>query len=267
MSEENNIYYLKYLKYKKKYLDLVGGKKHKSGHSHHHHSSRHGSNPTFIPTSANSGYFFNGPQNMGLTSSPIIPILTVSPSSSPTFITSKPNIVSSGTNTFVPIPSLTPNTVVSSRSSSPNLLLRPASPTFGLASSIGLASPSIGLLGPSIVRIGATNDYSEFDTAFDTVNKRFSRDEFLIKFNLNYKTYPVKSYKNKTINEFIQEKNNIETTLRNKNIINSGIAIMTYDILMTNLVNLRVPNVYEQLDLQNLIKKYIVIDQIINILQ
>ena len=265
MSEDNNNYYLKYLKYKKKYLDLVGGKKHRT-----HRNNYNSRETSFIPISGNSGLITNNTN-----SSPIIPILTLSPSSSPTnipnMIVSGPSVIATTPSIFVPtqrptvvqkstfIPALTP------RTSSPTLVssLSPAIVSTGIGSILSTAT--VGPIGSKIVTITSQSNYSEFDTAFDTINKIFNRSEFLNKFNLYYNSYPIKTYKGRSVNDFLQEKNTLESTLRNLNIISS--TGNSFNAMMTNLVNLRIPNPLEQLDLQNLIKKYVVLETIIGILQ
>ncbi len=241
MSKDNNKnYYLKYLKYKKRYLDLVDQKKKSS---------------IFVNTSGNSGLINNS--LLSPRTSPIIPLLSLSPSSSP--------------NIFLPprIVSVTQPTMISSK---PTFV--PSKPTFVPSNTSFVPSNTsfvpITALTPNnynpIQPILTTSNYNDFDTAFDIVNKTFLRNEFLNKFNLYYNNYPVKTFKGKTVDHYIQEKSLVENTLRENGILLT-FSTNSYDIMMNRLLNMKLSDVYKQLQLQNLIKNFIVLETIINILQ
>jgi hypothetical protein len=254
MSEDNNNYYLKYLKYKKKYLDLIGGKK------------KHRS--FLIPKSSNSSYI-----------SPIVPILTLSPKPNsflvPTpltsFLTAKPQL-----RTISPISGLvTSPGLVSSTGlvTSPGLVSSTGLVTSpGLVSSTGLVSGTGLITRPILpfVNIFSSNNYNEFDGAFDTVNKKFDRNVFSTIFNLKVNNQE-KTYSGKKIIDFTSEKEKIEQQLKINGLFTDN-TYNSFEMLMTKLVNqnlhiFTVLGYQRQLELQKLIKNYIVLDTIIKTLQ
>ena len=181
MVEEIN-YYNKYLKYKKKYLDLER-KYHTHRHMHRHHLQPIGPLTSVIP-------LFNPP-------SPII----VRPAS--------PIIV---------------------RPSSP-IIVRPFSPF--------------------------TNDYNEFDPAFDFINNRFDRNIFLKIFNLSY-NFINKTYKGNTLSDMLRDKKIIETKLIELNIFTLN-KYNSFELLINKISSLN----YQ---LQDYIKKYVILNEMINII-
>ena len=279
MSDNN--YYLKYLKYKKKYSEL--SKK-------YGHKSRSRSNSTFLPMSGNSGLLV---QNSGLNAqsliSPLSPspvnlvqvptIVTISPPSSPRqagVFSSGPSYGSStsgpsyGSSTSIVSSLLSPSTS-SYVSSYVDPTISPTGPRYLRTRTIGpsFLEPRPSYLTSSNGPLSSTTvktTYDEFSDVIDLIKRTFTSDEFLRKFNLNYKDYPVKTYNNRRIEDYIFEKNQIENTLLNANIL-SKIGGNTLGEMMQRLLNKvhTVPiSVHEQYELQNLIKSYVILDSIID---
>jgi len=199
MTEDIN-YYNKYLKYKKKYLDLER-KYHKHEHRHGHRHRHHFINP-FIQTL---------PIGVPIISSPIL--------------------------------------------SSP---IRPASP-------ILVSSPNLPILVSSPIRanlpIFRFNEYREFDPAFDFINSRFDRDLFVKIFKRSYNEIN-KSYEGITLPDILRDRQIIEAKLIEENIFTPN-TYNSFELLMSKIAY---KYLNYQSQLQDYIKKYVVLNEMNNIL-
>ena len=198
MAEDIN-YYNKYLKYKKKYLDLEKKyHKHRHGHGHGHGHRHHFVNP-FIQTL---------PLGAPIISSPIIssPILVGSP-------------------------------------------IRPVSP-------ILVGSP----IRPNLP-LFRFNEYGEFDPAFDFINKRFDRNMFVKIFEISHNKIN-KSYKGITLPDILRDRQILESTLIEENIF----TLNTYNSFELLMSKIAYKYLNYQLRLQDYIKKYVILNEMTNIL-
>ena len=220
----NNSYYYKYLKYKKKYLELLEGGKH-HGHHRHRHSHRHHKN-----IQPNSLSLNNMPVIFGPTQS-LYPIPIMSPSSP--LLVSSPRLIQSPR--LIPTPLLI---------QSPRLIQRPIISGTQLFSNI--------------------DNYNEFDSAFDFSNKKFDKNTFVKIFNSIY-TIGSKIYKGKNIINIQREKDLLVAYFISENVWTMNIN-NTFEILMNKLQYKLFYTPNQIIDLQDKIKKYIVLDELSHII-
>ena len=231
-NDNNNYYYYKYLKYKKKYLELLegGSRNRKHGRRHNHGHGRHHNH---FNKQLNSFPLNNMPllmaPNQALYARPII--------TSPRIIT-RPIITS-------------PRIITSPIITSPRIITSPI-----------ITSPII--LGTQIFSNKIGDDYNEFNLAFDFFNRKFNKDTFIKIINSTY-IIGSKNYKGKNIIDIQREKDLLVSYFISENVWTMNI-INTFEILMSKLQYKIFYTPNQRIDFQEKIKKYIILDELSHIM-
>ena len=242
MSNNNDSYYYKYLKYKKKYLELLeGGSPHR--HNKHNKHNKHQSlypKPIFVPKISSPRRIITSPPRR------IIP-------SPPRIISSPPRIISSPPR-IIPSP---PRRIITS----PRLIISP--PRRIISQPLIITSPQI-ISSPVIFSNKTDDNYNEFNSAFNFFNKKFDKDTFINIFNSNY-IIGSKNYKGKYIVDIQREKELLISYFISEKIWTINI-INTFEILMNKLQIKLFLSPDQRIDFQEKIKKYIVLNELSNII-
>jgi hypothetical protein len=119
-------------------------------------------------------------------------------------------------------------------------------------------------LGTQLFSNTNIDNYNEFNSAFDFFNKKFDKNTFVNIFNSTYITGS-KNYKGKDINYIQREKDVLVAYLISENLWTMNI-INTFEILMNKLQYKLFYTPNQKIDLQEKIKKYIILDELSHII-